>query len=1120
MSFVGSIGGLPSSISGGATNIGTTTGRVRNASYGMHYPSPFFDVAHTWLPTTVKSMFKMCRYFFFTQPLINATVFKLSEYAITDVIVEHESRKVVNLWTEYLHDHLRIRPFQIESGLDYNVYGNSLAAVRYPLQKYLTCTQCGFGDREDRIRKHYIYTGGKFRFTCPKCDHVGPAEVKEFYIKSAGGIKLIRWNPEDIDIEYNDISGQRDYYYNIPDRIKSDIQMGKKNTVGTIPQLFLSAVNKNRSVVFSPEKLYHMHRPTLAGKDCGWGTPLLLPVLKDAYYLQVMKKAQECVAPSTLIETDHGLVPAGVVDVGDTVRTHTGAYRPVTVRRVRPIVGDRGDYAVKITTTGLRQLPSTFSNNHPLWVLRRNDVNRRKDSKEHRRSSYVLRNPSLYEFTWVDAGDVRVGDYVGYPTKRVEEQQAVDVAKYTKLTCTDEYVYSGVSKQTADAFEQLEHGGKVPHDNAGRVAKGLIKKEAISKRMVRHLELDEDLAYIAGWYLGDGSIGARRVDFSMGPDDNGAMLQAAIERVFGTTFSSYPCKNSRGWMLCAFDTILSKFLHGWIPGGAPEKIIPKEVLSSPDNVLAAFLLGYLEADGYSALSIHNKETVSVCCSNKQLTYQLWSLALTLGCISTVSERTSYDTDITKLDGSVQHIEGGRPVFYWTVKSRSARRLSQHLMGQDLEPVVSGKSGFFVHGYFASRVQEVEVEDCQEVISFEVEGDHTFCTPGMATHNSVLLEHILPLRVLFPQAASGSTDPFTTINLSTWQEHIAKEIARWRMDPNYIPILPLPIGQQTLGGDGRALLLTGEMQQWSEQIVAGMGVPREFVFGGMSYSGTNVSMRMVENAFLSYIMHQLMMVRWIVREIATFLDWPLPKIRFKPFKMADDLQRKAFLAQLNEANKLSDTSMLAECDYDQHEENQIMLRETASRLEATKLQQLAMAKIQAEQQVIMSKAQAKSQQVMMEAQQAPIAPGEPGGPETQMAGGAPGSAGTGMVEPGQPAPPAAQMPAGPQQQLPPQGPPQPGQQQPMDEMGSQVGMQGQQQPGMANVDPTQLAQLISQMAPDQQKAAIQNIKTQSPELAQMVEQIIANMRRQQGGEGAVDMRPLPEQRPPRRENSPV
>ena len=87
-----------------------TRGRIQGSNVtGVNYPSPFFDVAHTYLPVTVKQLFKWCRYYFLTNPLINATVFKLAEYPVTDIIIEHESQEVKRRWTEYFHDHLRFR---------------------------------------------------------------------------------------------------------------------------------------------------------------------------------------------------------------------------------------------------------------------------------------------------------------------------------------------------------------------------------------------------------------------------------------------------------------------------------------------------------------------------------------------------------------------------------------------------------------------------------------------------------------------------------------------------------------------------------------------------------------------------------------------------------------------------------------------------------------------------------------------------------------------------------------------------------------------------------------------------------------------------------------------------
>jgi hypothetical protein len=662
---------------GGAGNFRFTQTRGRmqgSGSMGVNYPSPFFDVAHTYLPTTVKQMFRWCRYYFLTNPLINSVVFKMAEYPVTDIIIDHENKSVVNQWTEYFQDHLRYRAFQVEVGLDYFTYGNAFISMGYPFKKYLSCTKCQFSAPADKVRASWQFTNYNFRFTCPQCGQIGDAAVKDYYFRNPSGIKLIRWNPEDIEITYNDITGEYTYFYTIPATVRNDIVIGKKDILEGIPQVFIAALREQKGIVFSKDNFFHLRRPTLAAQDRGWGIPLLLPVLKDVFYLQLMKKAQE---------------------------------------------------------------------------------------------------------------------------------------------------------------------------------------------------------------------------------------------------------------------------------------------------------------------------------------------------------------------------------------------------------------------------------------------------------AILLEHIVPLRILFPQAGSGTSDPYTTINLVDWRDHVGQEIARWRMDNNYIPIMPLPLGNQTIGGDGKALMLTGEITQWSEQIINGMQVPIEFIKGGMSYAGTNVSMRMLENAFLGYILRHKALFRWVMREVASFLHWPIANGRFKAFKMADDLQRKAFDLQLNQAGKLSDTTLLVGSDYDQEEENKIMIKETATRVEAQKKQQLAMAEIQGEQQLIMGKYQVKAQQAQQAAMTAPAAAGEPGGPGDSGAG-TPGGQAAG--EPAQQAPGEAQgtqQAAQAQQQK--QSAPSPMQQTQSDlnagqkmQPGSQGGMDIQ---AMAYMQ----AQALQELPPAQQEQALSNLRAQSPELADLVEQILrAGGGGQQQEQNPIDMTPMPDKLPPRRD----
>jgi hypothetical protein len=284
------------------------------------------------------------------------------------------------------------------------------------------------------------------------------------------------------------------------------------------------------------------------------------------------------------------------------------------------------------------------------------------------------------------------------------------------------------------------------------------------------------------------------------------------------------------------------------------------------------------------------------------------------------------------------------------------------------------------------------------------------------------------------------------------------------------------------------------------------VPIEFIRGGMSYAGTNVSMRMLENQFLGLIIRHRRMIKWVMKEVANYMRWPEAGVHFKPFKMADDIQRKAFMLQLNQAQKISDTTLLADSDLNQDDENEIMVKETSSRLEATRKQQLAIAQVQADSQLIMAKAQVKAQQIAAVAQAAPEAAGEPGGAEA--AGGSPGGEEAAGAPPASPLESAVSSPLNASQKMS-QG------------QGTTGGGGG---PSGAGIDIMQmasaLAKQVAALSPQQQEMAISNLQGQSPELADLVRQILAQQQQGDdggggGGSGGIDMRPLPEKLPPRR-----
>jgi hypothetical protein len=494
----------------------------------INYPSPFFDLSSTYLPNNIKDLFLWCEYYFLTNPLVNTVVSKLAEYPITDIIVEHKTRKVREKWEKYINDVLFLRGFCIETGLDYYTFGSAYVSVLFPFVKQVRCKSCGDWFVADAIKKSWKFNNFRFALRCPSCHSRTTADVRDVYYKNLRKVRVVRWNPKQITVAYNEVTGKAVYYYAPPKQLINDVNIGIKDTIINTPQMIIEAIRRPENrLKLNEDNFYHIKRPSLSSRDTGYGVPILLPVLKDLFYLQVLKRAQEAVAAS---------------------------------------------------------------------------------------------------------------------------------------------------------------------------------------------------------------------------------------------------------------------------------------------------------------------------------------------------------------------------------------------------------------------------------------------------------HIVPLRAIYPQAPTASGDPLTTLNLQQWRREVKSEINNWRRDPNYIPVLGFPLGHEQLGGDARALLLASEIQVWSDMIVAGMGIPRELIFGGVSWSGTNVSLRILENKFLNYITQLEHMIRFVMNKLAAYTGWPEASARFRPFKMADDLQRKMLLLQMAQAGKVSDQTLMEECDLDSETEDKMMQEEAKRRTSVLKEQQKATAEMQGEAMVVQAKYQQQVAEMNMEFQQ--------------------------------------------------------------------------------------------------------------------------------------------------------
>lgn len=183
-----------------------------------------------------------------------------------------------------------------------------------------------------------------------------------------------------------------------------------------------------------------------------------------------------------------------------------------------------------------------------------------------------------------------------------------------------------------------------------------------------------------------------------------------------------------------------------------------------------------------------------------------------------------------------------------------------------------------------------------------------------SQEAIAREHIVPMRIYY-------LDKTDTYNLEgDWNnvaQSFANELNKAVRDPNHKIVSPVPVNLINVGGEGRSLLLAPEIQQVQDEILAGMNVPREFIFGGVSYSGSSVSLKILENQFITYrLLLKDFIQNFLIKNMAKARnEWVSSKddnslitVKLQDLKMQDDVQQKQLIINLNSAGKCTNDYM--------------------------------------------------------------------------------------------------------------------------------------------------------------------------------------------------------------------
>lgn len=302
-------------------------------------PDIFDDVLGALLPTNIYDAFTISEYMMTTTPPFASVTNRVVRYFLTSIGITGASGANKDKYEKFIKRQLHLLDRLGEIGNDLLVYGNSFTSVYLPFERVLTCPKCRTRYMATKINYKFDPHTMSFSGKCYCCGDNVIFNRFDYPSPDQSRISIRRWNPKRIELRVHPISGKTEYYYRLDeDKLVSHITSGNpidRFYIDEAPWDFIEAcctrVGQTTPLFkFKDESILHIKVPALAGIEMyGWGMPPLLPYLKLAYYIQLMRRYDEAIAMDYII-------PFRVISPSPT--TNTDSQDALTLASMRGFV--------------------------------------------------------------------------------------------------------------------------------------------------------------------------------------------------------------------------------------------------------------------------------------------------------------------------------------------------------------------------------------------------------------------------------------------------------------------------------------------------------------------------------------------------------------------------------------------------------------------------------------------------------------------------------------------------------------------------------------------------------------------------------------------------------------
>jgi len=196
-----------------------------------------------------------------------------------------------------------------------------------------------------------------------------------------------------------------------------------------------------------------------------------------------------------------------------------------------------------------------------------------------------------------------------------------------------------------------------------------------------------------------------------------------------------------------------------------------------------------------------------------------------------------------------------------------------------------------------------------------------------TNEKIYSDMMLPFRGVVPRVQGVDNNPaYNYINADDMKKKINGILKSWKKDPTGIKFFPIPLEPINLFGEGKALNLAAEIDSYTTMIMQAVGVPVEFVKGGLSYSGAGASLRVLQNQLMELTTSLELVANFIIKRVSSYIKKEPVRVKLIPIKLIDDISDKQNMIAMMQANKVSNHTALNFFDIDYREEQQRILEE--------------------------------------------------------------------------------------------------------------------------------------------------------------------------------------------------